>query len=442
MQKPRLEVADIFRRHAPDYPYPLSGEQARVLRALQVCRTPHLGGHLERCNNCGHEHNAYNSCRDRHCPKCQSLAKASWVARQMADLLPVAYFHLVFTMPAQLVDLTLQNQQQLYDMLFQTAAEALMTIAADPRHLGAEIGFLAVLHTWGQNLHAHPHIHCVVPGGGLSLDGRRWVSSGSDFFLPVKVLSRLYRGLFVRSLRTAYEEGSLEFHGQLDQLSRPKSFNRLLRKLSKIEWVVYAKRPFGGADQVLDYAGRYTHRVAISNDRLISLENEQVTFHWKDYRRSRESDSTRAIMTLDANEFMRRFLLHVLPRGFVRIRRYGILSNRKRTTRLARCRELLNAPQPPVPDSDWKSLYQRLTGFRIGDCRKCRRGQMQVIRTMPSFWDQLRELRLGFYLPSIQLSRDLAASFLRRAHRLERALTLQLPVHLQARPPPLLLDSS
>ena len=312
MQRPHLEVADILVRHAPAYPYSLSGEQARVLRALQVCRTAHLGGHLERCSGCGHESPAYNSCRDRHCPKCQSLAKARWVARQTADLLPVPYFHLVFTMPSQLVGLSQQNQRVLYDILFGAAAEALTTIAADPKHLGAEIGFLAVLHTWGQSLQAHPHIHCVVPGGGLSLDGQRWVGASEKFFLPVRVLSRLYRGLFVSRLRAAYSEGTLEFHGQLAELGKPKMFDRLLRKMSDIEWVVYAKRPFGGPEQVVNYLGRYTHRVAISNRRLLKLEDGNVSFLWKDYRRSKDGSGTNtSIMTLEANEFIRRFLLHV-----------------------------------------------------------------------------------------------------------------------------------
>lgn len=424
-----MEVADILRRHAPSYPYSLSGEQARVLRALQVCRTAHLGGHTERCHGCGHEQNAYNSCRDRHCPKCQSLAKAEWVAKQKLDLLPVPYFHLVFTMPQQLVKLTLQNPRVLYDILFNTAAQALMRIAADPKHLGAEIGFLSVLHTWGQNLQAHPHVHCVVPGGGIALDGKSWASRGDKFFLPVRVLSRLYRGLFVAALRGVYDQKELQFHGQLEDLAKPKMFNRLLKKLSKIEWVVYAKRPFGGPDQVVDYLGRYTHKVAISNHRLLKLEDGKVTFRWKDYRRSKDgAGNIMSTMTLEADEFIRRFLLHVLPRGFVRIRRFGILANRKSTAKLAQARELLGAdPPPPEERLDWQTLYTKLTGASINSCRKCSHGQMQAVAQIPSFQEQLNELRLGGYQPEILLSRVLASSFLRRSRHLENELNSSQP---------------
>ena len=348
MQRPHLEVADILVRHAPAYPYSLSGEQARVLRALQVCRTAHLGGHLERCSGCGHESPAYNSCRDRHCPKCQSLAKARWVARQTADLLPVPYFHLVFTMPSQLVGLSQQNQRVLYDILFGAAAEALTTIAADPKHLGAEIGFLAVLHTWGQSLQAHPHIHCVVPGGGLSLDGQRWVGASEKFFLPVRVLSRLYRGLFVSRLRAAYSEGTLEFHGQLAELGKPKMFDRLLRKMSDIEWVVYAKRPFGGPEQVVNYLGRYTHRVAISNRRLLKLEDGNVSFLWKDYRRSKDGSGTNtSIMTLEANEFIRRFLLFIPTKDSRAISR-SMSTGRNRTYLYAQSLGTATSPQTTI----------------------------------------------------------------------------------------------
>lgn len=417
-------MADILRRHAPDYPYSLSGEQARVLAALQVCRTAHLGGHLERCDGCGHERNAYNSCRDRHCPKCQSLARARWVAKETADLLPVPYFHLVFTMPGQLVDLTQQNQRVLYDILFAAGAEALTTIAADPKHLGAEIGFLAVLHTWGQNLQAHPHIHCIVPGGGLSLDGQSWVGSRENFFLSVKVLSRLYRGLFVSRLRAAYESGELEFHGQISDLGKPKIFDRLLAKLSDIEWIVYAKRPFGGPEQVVSYLGRYTHRVAISNNRLVSNENGKVSFRWKDYRRAKDgNESTHSIMELDAHEFIRRFLMHVLPPGFVRIRRFGLLANRKREAKLARCRELLGITDlGPKAVLDWQVLYEKLTGRSITSCRECQHGQMVKVESIPSFRELLGRLGLGLYRPSLRLSRILASRFLDRVYLLEAAM--------------------
>ena len=424
MSRPPLEVADILRRHAPDYPYSLSGEQARVLAALQVCRTAHLGGHLERCDGCGHERNAYNSCRDRHCPKCQSLAKERWVAQETADLLPVPYFHLVFTMPGQLVDLTQQNQRVLYDILFAAGAEAMTTIAADPKHLGAQIGFLAVLHTWGQNLQAHPHIHCIVPGGGLSPDGQSWVGSRENFFLSVKVLSRLFRGLFVSRLRVAYENRELEFHGQLAELATPKRFDRLLRKLSDIEWVVYAKRPFGGPEQVVSYLGRYTHRVAISNHRLLSNEDGKVSFRWKDYRRAKEGGETGIrTMELDAHEFIRRFLLHVLPRGFVRIRRFGLLANRNRGAKLARCRDLLGvAGTGPEVELDWQALYEKLTGRPITSCRECQHGQMVKVEGIPSFRELLEKLGVGLYLPSLRLSRILAARFIDKVHLLEAAV--------------------
>lgn len=434
MSRPLLEVADILRRHAPDYPYSLSREQARVLAALQVCRTAHLGGHLERCDGCGHERNAYNSCRDRHCPKCQSLAKARWVAKETADLLPVPYFHLVFTMPGQLVDLTQQNQRILYDILFAAGAEALMTIAADRKHLGAEIGFLAVLHTWGQNLQAHPHIHCIVPGGGLSPDGQSWVGSRENFFLSVKVLSRLYRGLFVSRLRAAYESGELEFHGQIAELAKPKTFDRLLRKLSDIEWVVYAKRPFGGPEQVVSYLGRYTHRVAISNHRLVSNEDGKVSFRWKDYRQAKNgSENAHSTMELDAHEFIRRFLLHVLPRGFVRIRRFGLLANRRRGTKLARCRELLGvAGTGPEAVLDWQALYEKLTGRSITSCRECQHGEMAKIESIPSFRELLGRLGVGLYIPSLRLSRILATRFLGKVHLLEAGPVRTPPAESQS----------
>lgn len=344
------------------------------------------------------------------------------MAKETADLLPVPYFHLVFTMPGQLVALSQQNQRVLYDILFAAGAEALTTIAADPKHLGAEIGFLAVLHTWGQNLQAHPHIHCIVPGGGLSSDGKRWVGSREDFFLSVKVLSRLYRGLFVSQLRTAYENGELEFHGRLVELAKPKRFDRLLRELSDIEWVVYAKRPFGGPKQVVNYLGRYTHRVAISNHRLVNEKDGKVKFRWKDYRRAKsDNESGTSIMELDAHEFIRRFLLHVLPRGFVRIRRYGILANRKRGGKLARCRELLGTSLGPPIVLGWEALFESLTGRSVTSCRHCSHGQLTKVRDIPSFKDLLERLgpRVGSFLPSLRLSRILGARYLDKVRLLE-----------------------
>lgn len=350
------------------------------------------------------------------------MARARWVAKETADLLPVPYFHLVFTMPGQLVALSQQNQRVLYDILFAAGAETLTTIGADSKHLGAEIGFLAVLHTWGQNLQSHPHIHCIVPGGGLSPDGKNWVGSRENFFLSVKVLSRLYRRLFVSRLKAAYENNELEFHGQITELTKPKLFNRLLRTLSDIEWVVYAKRPFGGPKQVVSYLGRYTHRVAISNHRLIDDKDGKVKFRWKDYRRAKSDSETGAsIMELDAHEFIRRFLLHVLPRGFVRIRRYGLLANRKRGSKLARCRELLANSPDPQPELSWEELLEKLTGRTITSCRHCQHGQLAKVRDIPSFKELLERIgpRVGSYIPSMRLSKILGDRFVERLRLLE-----------------------
>ncbi|MGH8771105.1 MAG: IS91 family transposase [Burkholderiales bacterium] len=384
--RPPLEVADIFRRHGYDFrlTHPLSPEQRRVMDAIERCRTAALGGHVEQCDACGHQRVSYNSCRNRHCPKCQSLAKARWLDDRLADLLPVPYFHVVFTLPEQLASVALQNKRVVYNLLFATAAETLRTVAADPRHLGAEIGLLAVLHTWGQTLRHHPHLHCVVPGGGLSVDGERWVSCRKGFFLPVNVLARLFRRLFLQTLARAHEKGQLTFHGTSAYLAKPLAFNRLLASLRTREWWVYAKPPFGGPEQVLAYLGRYTHRVAISNHRLLSLKDGQVTFSWKDYARGNQQ----SLMTLKADEFIRRFLLHVLPRGFQRIRQFGFLANRRRREQLARCRQLLGTPaQPtqPLPD-DYKSLYQTVTGESLEHCPACRTGKMKFAAPLASLF--------------------------------------------------------
>jgi hypothetical protein len=343
--RPPLEVADIFRQYGPDFRFthPLLPEQRRVMRAIERCRTASLGGHVEQCDACGHQRIAYNSCRNRHCPKCQSLAKARWLQARLADLLPVEYFHVVFTLPEQLAAVALQNKRVVYNLLFSAAAETLRTIAADPRHLGADIGFLAVLHTWDQTLRHHPHLHCVVPGGGLSVNGEGWRSCRRGFFLPVNVLARLFRRLFLQGLERAYEQDKLSFHGACAFLAESTAFNRLLKSVRAREWWVYAKPPFGGPAQVLAYLGRYTHRVAISNQRLLSLPHGKVTFSWRDNRHGQ----MRSTMTLSADEFMRRFLLHVLPRGFQRIRQFGLLANRRRAE-LARCRHLLGATGQPI----------------------------------------------------------------------------------------------
>jgi len=382
--RPPLEVADIFRQHGYDFQgtHPLSPEQRRVVRAIVQCRTAALGGHVDECDTCGHQRLSYNSCRNRHCPKCQSLAKARWLEARLTDLLPVPYFHVVFTLPEQLASVALQNKRLVYNLLFSAAAETLRTIAADPRHLGAEIGFLAVLHTWSQTLRHHPHLHCVVPGGGLSVDGERWVSCRLGFFLPVNVLARLFRRLFLQGLERTYEQGKLSFHGSSAHLAKPLAFNRLCASLRAREWWVYAKPPFGGPEQVLAYLGRYTHRVAISNHRLLSLKDGNVTFSWKDYRNGNQQ----SLMTLSTDEFMRRFLLHVLPRGFQRIRQFGLLANRRRRQQLARCRQLLGTPvqsTEPLP-ADYKSLYQSVTGKSLQHCPACRTGNMKFAKPLAS----------------------------------------------------------
>jgi hypothetical protein len=346
-----LEVADIFRRHGEAYRQAHTGHlgraERRVMGAIEACRTAALGGHVERCAACGLIRIAYNSCRNRHCPKCQGPARAAWLAERQAELLPVPYFHVVFTLPAPAAEIAFQNKAAVYAVLFRAAAETLSTIAADPRHLGAEIGFVAVLHTWGQNLQHHPHVHCLVPGGGLSPDGTRWVSCRPGFFLPVRVLSRLFRRLFLEKLRAAFEAGRLAFFGALTGLAAARIFAHRLSELQRAEWVVYAKRPFAGPAAVLAYLSRYTHRVAIANSRLIDMTGEQVRFRWRDYRHHNKSK----VMTLAADEFIRRFLLHTLPHGFHRIRHYGFLGNRHRTEKLALCRRLLAISAAAPPDN-------------------------------------------------------------------------------------------
>ncbi len=385
MRATGLEVADIFRQAGPSYRQhhadALSRGQRCVMSAIERCRTAALGGHVEQCDSCGHQRIAFNSCRNRHCPKCQSLVRAQWLEDRHADLIPVDYFHVVFTLPEEIAAIAYQNKAVVYDILFHATAETLRTIAADPRHLGAEIGFIAILHTWGQNLLHHPHLHCVVPGGGLSADGERWVSCRPGFFLPVRVLSRLFRRLFLTQLQAAFDAGHLRFFNALEPLQAPSAFARHLAPARRVEWVVYAKPPFGGPKHVLEYLGRYTHRVAISNNRLIDFVEGKVSFRWKDYRH----ESHQKVMRLGAPEFMRRFLLHVLPGGFQRIRHYGLLANRYRAVKLARCRQLLAEPAPvvEVPDVplDYRDRYQLLTGNSLRDCPKCGHGHMVCIET-------------------------------------------------------------
>jgi hypothetical protein len=340
----RLEVADVFHAHQHQFlhrwGHVLSDQQRKVLRDIGRCRTAELGTHLERCDRCDYETLAYDSCRNRHCPKCQSSARDRWLMKQAASLLPVPYVHVVFTVPEQLAPLALRNQRLFYNLLFRAASETLLEIAADPRHLGARIGVLAVLHTWSQNLGHHPHLHCLVPAGGLALDRSRWVRSRRNFFLPVRVLSRMFRGKVLAFLKQSYRHNELCLSGALAALSQPRAFHSLLSALRKKKWVVYSKPPFGGPEHVLKYLARYTHRVAISNGRLLSLDRGQVRFRWRDSRQNNRS----AVMALDAVEFIRRFLLHVLPAGFVKIRHFGLLSNRNRSQALALCRSHLHAP--------------------------------------------------------------------------------------------------
>jgi hypothetical protein len=324
--------------------------QLKVMAAIENCRTAALGGHVARCEKCQHTQIAYNSCRNRHCPKCQGAAAKEWLAEREAELLPVPYYHVVFTLPAAIADIAYQNKAVIYDILFKASAETLITIAADPKHLGARVGVTSVLHTWGSALTHHPHVHMIVPGGGISLDGKRWVSCRPGFFLPVRVLSRLFRRLFLDKLTAAHQAGHLKFFGDHASLAENKTFSVYLAPLRRSEWVVYSKRPFGGPQAVLAYLSRYTHRVAISNRRLIALDDAGVTFKWKDYRtKGRERAK---VMTLAIDEFIRRFLIHVLPGGFHRIRHYGLLASGTRAESIARARELLNASAPKDSDAD------------------------------------------------------------------------------------------
>lgn len=386
MQSSVLELAQILRRFGREYREQhggLSVDQARVVAALTSCRTAALGGHVEACDACGYRRIAYNSCRDRHCPKCQAAATARWLERERAYLLPVPYAHVVFTLPHLLAPLALQNPRLAYGFLFRAAAQTLLEIAADPKHLGAQIGFVAILHTWGQTLLHHPHLHCLVPAGGLASEGTHWIACRNGFFLPVRVLGALFRGRYLALLERSYRAGELRFHGKLRPLAGANAFARLLREARRRKWVVYAKPPFGGPEPVLKYLARYTHRIAISNARLLSVREDAVCFTWKDYRgggRSRQ-------MQLAPCEFVRRFLLHVLPKGFVRIRRYGLLANCQRENQLARCRSLLGTnPSAPSPrESDrpgGPEPTEASTGRNSRDvrhCEACSHGTMRLI---------------------------------------------------------------
>jgi hypothetical protein len=383
MSEHRPDVADVFRRYEKEFftqwGHVIGPRQRKAFEAIRDCRTAALGGHVkyvEQCDTCGHVAISYNSCRDRHCPKCQSSSRAKWLTARQAELLPVPYFHVVFTLPEKIGGLALQNAREIYRILFRAASETLLTIAADRRRLGASIGFLAVLHTWGQNLRLHPHLHCVVPGGGLSPDGAKWVGCRKKtFFLPVQVLGIRFKNVFLTYLREAYREGKLKFRGDMISLSKPAAFEALCRRAERIKWVAFVKPPFGGPEQVLKYLARYTHRVAISNSRILSIDGGKVTFLWKDYA---DGNKTR-VMILDAVEFLRRFLLHILPTGFVRIRQYGFLANRARKQKLALCRTLLHASPASASATDARDRKPKEKR-----CPVCETGHMiliQVFRT-------------------------------------------------------------
>ena len=385
-ERPRWEVADVICAHGEELRqrHPLSAAHEKVLRHIATCRTAALGGHLDVCDTCAYEHNSYNSCRDRHCPKCQATERARWIAERTERLLPVPCFHVVFTLPSELRPLALRNKAPLYDLLFRAASSTLRRLARDPKRLGADIGVTAVLHTWGQDMHFHPHLHCIVTGGGLALDGSHWMPSRSNYFLPVAVLAKLFRGSFLAGLEQARKEGKLDFAGSTAEIADPVRWAALRDGLYRKDWRVYAKPPFGGPEQVLRYLGGYTHRVAISNHRLVSLKNGKVTFTYKDY----EDRSRRKTMALDAVEFLRRFLLHVLPQGFVRIRHYGIWAARNVNTKLAVAKRMLasepvdvQGAAPTKKEKPWWERFLEHTGIDVRSCPQCKSGRLQ--RTRP-----------------------------------------------------------
>lgn len=377
-----IEVADIFRTFGAQY-LEAHGRQMPVgclsaMHAIEVCRTAELGGHVDECDHCGALRISYNSCRNRHCPKCQCLDKERWLQARKKELLPTRYFHVIFTLPDKLRPLALRNQKVVYDILFRAVSETLKELSRDPKHLGAEIGFIAILHTWTQTLLDHPHIHCIVPGGGLSPDGKQWVCCNEAFFIAVKVLSRKFRGKFLHYLRKAYGSGDLKFLGKIKDLKEEEEFEKVLTELYAQDWVVYCKPPFKNAETVLEYLGRYTHRAAISNDRLVKVEQGKVTIRYRD---SENNDKIK-LMTLDAFEFIRRFLLHILPDGSMKIRHYGILSNRNRKTKLARCKHLLgdhvSLDDEVSEEESWQDLLTGITGIDPRICPHCGKGEMRL----------------------------------------------------------------
>jgi hypothetical protein len=387
MNRPPFEVADLIRTAGVALIERnrqwIRWKHVKVLLAIARCRTAALGGHIDQCTRCGHRATiSYNSCRDRHCPKCQTAARERWIAARRRELLPTRYMHIVFTLPHRLAPLVLQNKKVLYNLLFRTSAETLQEVARDPRHLGAEIGFFSVLHTWSQKLSLHPHVHCIVPAGGLSLDHTRWVRSRENYFLPREVLREIFRGKFVAALKQAFRDGQLNFQGDLKLLAQTKTFAAWLRPLYRQDWIVYLKRPFGGPEYVLQYLGRYTHRVAISNHRLFSFADGQVTFRWRDSADNNEQK----LLTLSLDEFLRRFLLHILPQGFVRIRNFGFLANRKRAALLPLCFQLLGSVPEPQTEQRASSTVDSPGLWR---CPKCG-GPMKVIERLTAAEIQLR----------------------------------------------------
>ena len=400
MKAPRLEVADVVRQYGSAYLARYGkatfSQQRRVLRDLALCRTAALGGHVRRCDHCGHTDICHDSCRNRHCPKCQAAARAEWMEARAQDLLEtVEYYHAVFTLPDELAPVALQNKQVVYNLLFRSVSETLLTLVRDPKRLGAEIGFLAILHTWGQTLLHHPHIHCVIPGGGLSPDGGRWIPCPNGFFLPVRVLSSLFQKKFLSHLKEAADQGAISFHGEIKHLANETCWRRFLDSLYNQKWVVYAKPPFGGARQVLKYLARYTHRVAISNQRLLSLQDGNVRFQWKDYRNGPKQRT----MTLDAVEFLRRFLLHVFPKRFVHIRYYGFLCNRKRKKKIALCRKLLGLPEQPSlssPGTSGEEIDEAEANESARLCPVCKKGHMVELDPLPR--DTTEALKLLSFL--------------------------------------------
>jgi len=379
-----IEVADVFRQCGSDYRkfHRMPRNQLRAMSAIEACRTSLLGGHKDECDNCGHLKISYNSCRNRHCPKCQFLKKEKWIEARAEDLLPIQYFHVVFTIPAELNPIVFSNQKVMYNLLFRSVSETLVALSNDPKHLGARIGFMGILHTWGQNLMEHPHIHCIVTGGGLYSDGSRWVSCRKNFFIHVKVLSALFKAKFLAYLKDSFKSGDLIFPGTIGYLKDPDVFEAFRKKFKHKKWVVYCKTPFNGAEGVLQYLSRYTHRIAISNHRILKLQDGKVSFLWRDYS---DGDKEK-IMMLHASEFIRRFLLHVLPDRFVKIRHYGLLANRRRKDNIALCRELLGSCKVETKDKDlpltWQEHLLKISGVDVTKCPVCKKGNMVRVEVL------------------------------------------------------------